>query len=258
MECKICSNNSYKIFEEKVLFNKYNVSFYRCSKCGFVQTETPYWLEESYKNAFTYIDLPLVRCIKETKKAALICQFFEKKHEKFLDYAGGYGIFSRLMRDIGFDFVWDDIYAQNIFSKNFEYNSVNDKISLITTYESFEHLVDPISEIEKIIKIAPNILFSTTLIGEKIPEKNWFYWGFEHGQHIAFYNIKSLKFIANKFNLNLYSFKNLHLFTTKKIPPLFYSILIMISYFFGYKMLSFFKKSKISEDQKYLKNLYLK
>ncbi len=40
--------------------------------------------------------------------------------DPFLDYAGGYGVFTRLMRDIGFDFYWHDPYTQNLFANGFE------------------------------------------------------------------------------------------------------------------------------------------
>ena len=169
--CKVCNSATKFLFKNKILFYKYEISYYQCESCQFVQTEKPYWLGESYHNAFTYIDLPLVRCIKETKKTALICQIFERENSKLLDYAGGYGVFSRLMRDIGFDFLWQDIYAQNIFSNHFEYKE-GDDISLITSFESFEHYANPIEEIEKILTISKNILFSTTLMPDMIPNKN--------------------------------------------------------------------------------------
>jgi len=32
----------------------------------------------------------------------------------FLDYAAGYGLFVRLMRDAGYNFRWSDLYCQNL------------------------------------------------------------------------------------------------------------------------------------------------
>jgi len=45
MNCKICSSNSSHIFSHDVL-KKYNVKYFKCENCGFIQTENPYWLEE--------------------------------------------------------------------------------------------------------------------------------------------------------------------------------------------------------------------
>ena len=58
------------------------------------------------------------------------------------NYAGGYGIFTRMMRDIGFDFYWLDKYADNLLTNGFEYNKkIHKKIEAITSFESFEHFV---------------------------------------------------------------------------------------------------------------------
>ncbi|MDD3083569.1 MAG: class I SAM-dependent methyltransferase, partial [Candidatus ainarchaeum sp.] len=121
-------------------------------------------------------------------------KIFFKEKNSFLDYAGGYGIFTRLMKNKGFNFYWDDKYTENTFSKGFEYKK--QKIDLTTCFECFEHFEEPIKEIEKILKISNNIIFSTRLIPKEIPEKNWVYYGFNHGQHIAFYSKKTLFFIA--------------------------------------------------------------
>jgi hypothetical protein len=48
------------------------------------------------------------RNINLSKMVATILLLFFDFRRKFLDYAGGYGVFVRLMRDIGFDFYWYD------------------------------------------------------------------------------------------------------------------------------------------------------
>jgi len=59
MYCKICNHTVNKIFEAKVL-DKYQVSYSQCSECFFIQTEEPYWLEESYTSAITALDIGLI------------------------------------------------------------------------------------------------------------------------------------------------------------------------------------------------------
>ena len=49
-KCKICDSNSHYFATAKVL-QKYNVDYFQCSNCGFVQTEEPYWLDEAYSEA---------------------------------------------------------------------------------------------------------------------------------------------------------------------------------------------------------------
>lgn len=50
MKCKICNKTTKKIFTAKIL-NKYNIGYFSCPNCKFIQTEEPYWLEESYKDS---------------------------------------------------------------------------------------------------------------------------------------------------------------------------------------------------------------
>jgi len=120
----------------------------------------------------------------------ILLALFFNKNGKFLDFAGGYGVFVRLMRDIGFDFVLYDKYTQNLFAKGFEYNPSH-KIEAITTFESFEHFAKPMDEIESMLKISKNIIFSTELLPDPIPKpEDWWYYGLEHGQHISFYSKK--------------------------------------------------------------------
>ena len=54
-KCRLCSNNSKCIFTTKVL-KKYDVKYYFCSKCQFLQTEEPYWLEEAYSSVICAAD----------------------------------------------------------------------------------------------------------------------------------------------------------------------------------------------------------
>jgi hypothetical protein len=48
--CKICNKANDSIFTLKIL-NKYEIKYYHCSCCGFLQTEEPYWLDEAYSES---------------------------------------------------------------------------------------------------------------------------------------------------------------------------------------------------------------
>ncbi len=218
-KCNICKSESIKIFDKKIL-NKYKIDYFQCSKCNFIQTEKPHWLDEVYVKSINISDTGLLaRNIYLSKISFIFIYMYFDKLGTFLDYAGGYGIFTRLMRDIGFNFLWNDPYTVNLFAKGFEWNSNNNlKIELLTTFESFEHFVDPISELEKMLAISDNILFTTELIPKNNKDlENWWYLGLEHGQHISFYSKTTLEFLANKYNLHLYTNNiNMHIFTKQK------------------------------------------
>lgn len=217
MNCKICNKKNDSIFSE-VILNKYNIKYYHCKTCGFLQTEEPYWLEESYTESINISDTGYMqRNLNLPKKLTILLSLLFKKDSKFLDYAGGYGVFVRLMRDIGFDFYWDDKFTSNLFARGFEYK--HQPIDAVTTFESFEHFVNPLEEIEKMLSISKTIIFSTELLPNPIPQpKDWWYYGLDHGQHISFYSEKTLKFIADKYSLNYKNLGAIHILTDKQLP----------------------------------------
>lgn len=254
MTCKICSYENHKVFDAKII-NKYNVSYYYCNNCNYLQIEDPYWLEEAYREAIHISDTGFIsRNIYLSKQAANIIFCLYNKHGKFIDYGGGYGILTRLMRDLGFDYYWFDLYAKNIFARGFEYNTGIGKIELITSFESFEHFANPIEEIDKMIVISKNILFSTELLPTPLPlPENWWYYGLNHGQHVSFYSINTLKYIAKKYHLQLYTEGSLHLLTEKPINLLCYKLILKMGRFGLCKFVSRNMKSKIIDDMQSIK-----
>ena len=217
MNCRICENKSGFVFKAKIL-EKYLISYFCCPNCGFVQTEDPYWLEEAYRQPINDSDTGYVmRNINLSQKLCILLTTCFNKNANFLDYAGGYGVFVRLMRDIGFDFYWDDKFTQNLFAKGFEHRS-GLIYEAVTTFECFEHFVDPMSEVSNLLSLSDTIIFSTTLLPDPLPmPEGWWYYGLEHGQHISFYSKRTFEFIADNFGLSYYNIGSLHIFSKKKI-----------------------------------------
>jgi hypothetical protein len=255
MKCKICESVTSKVFTAKIL-NKYSIGYYNCNKCRFLQTEEPYWLDEAYKFPINLSDTGIVqRNIVLAKRVSLILFMYFGKDASFLDYAGGYGLFSRLMRDIGYNYLWMDPFTTNLFAKGFEYKQ-DIPIKAITAFETFEHFVNPLIEIEKILEISSNIIFTTELLPNFLPNTNeWWYYGLDHGQHISFYNIITLKYIANKYNLNFITDGKIHLFTKQKINHSLYSFLLITARFGSYKIISKLMNSKTFSDMQKMKLL---
>jgi hypothetical protein len=254
-ECNICGNAVSPIFSAEIL-KKYNVQYFQCPVCGYVCTENPYWLPESYKNSINITDTGmLLRNIHLSKISSCILFLFFKKDAKYLDYGGGYGVLTRLMRDIGFDFYWHDPYTQNLFAQGFEYHKNCTEIELITSFESFEHFNKPLEDLEKIFSISHNVIFSTELLPNPVPKpEDWWYYGLEHGQHISFYSQHTLQTIAESFGLNLYSYNNVHCFTGKKINNTLWKIGCKFGIRFIFPLIQSKMKSKTFEDMNFLKD----
>ncbi len=261
MDCKICSTAADKVFTG-IILDKYEIDYFRCPECRFMQTEDPYWLTEAYAEAITHSDVGLLnRNIELAKMTPLLIliyfsdkiqnvgleyanpvvkilvktlnlkkQYFYKKlnkileyefdaGKKYIDYGGGYGIYVRLMRDSGFNFYWHDEYCENLFAKEFV-GDLNREYDMLTAFEVFEHLPDPLNELEKMLKISGNVLFTTKLLpDDETPGLNdWWYYGTEHGQHISFFSRKTLEHIAKKYSKNYCQLKgSLHLFSNRRI-----------------------------------------
>ncbi len=244
--CKICNSESNIAFTSKLL-NKYEVKYFKCNQCGYLFTEDPFWLNEAYKRSINLSDTGLImRNIYFSQILSVIIYFNFNKNAPFLDYAGGYGIFTRLMRDVGFDFYWHDPYTQNLFANGFE-KDVNDstKYELITAFEVFEHFINPNEELTKMIKLSDTIVLSTELLPQPIPDpKNWWYYGFEHGQHVSFYSKETLKYLAEQFEMNYYDVNGIQIFTKKKLNN---KILIILKKIRNYGLLWYVKKKLISK-----------
>ena len=256
--CKICKQQNH-YSHSAILLKKYKVNYFHCKHCGFLQTEEPHWLSEAYHHSINLTDIGYIsRNIDLSKKLPLYILLFFNKRNQYLDYAGGYGVFVRMMRDIGFDFYWDDRYTENLFAQGFEYK--NQKIEAITSFESFEHFPDPISEIEKLLEISKNIILSTETLPSSVPlPEEWEYYGLDHGQHISFYSTKTFEYIARQYNLHYHFMDGLHFLTETKLRSftIFFKIKkIMLR--FALKNRSLKKRilhSKISEDYNMMKQI---
>jgi len=222
MNCRICESISTTFGSARIM-GKYFVSYYLCSDCGFIQTEAPYWLHESYSKAINDGDVGLVSrnftlsCIAQS----IIWKFYNPRGH-FLDYAGGYGLLVRLMRDAGYDFYWYDRYCDNYFAQGFAISGEKHGLfDLVTAFEVVEHLSNPLEEMREIMAYSRNILFTTEIMPAPPPElDNWWYYGLDHGQHISFFTISALNALARKLSLFLYTDgKSVHLLTEKKISP---------------------------------------
>ena len=225
MRCGICAAGSEHFATGKIL-NRYNVGFFRCTACGFVQTETPYWLEESYAEAINRADVGLFRRnLRQARVVKAVISAIFQSGGRFIDFGGGYGLLVRLMRDTGFNFYRWDAHCENMFARGFE-ASPDGRFELLTAFELFEHLVDPVLEVEHMLSFAPNIFFTTELIPEPVPAPSqWWYYGLDHGQHVSFYTKKSLCRLAERFSLNLVTDgRSRHLMTKEKVSPLLFQL----------------------------------
>lgn len=245
--CRVCLSESDKPLFTGKIYNE-NINYFECAVCGYVQTEYPYWLDKAYMSAINNCDTGIMARNQSNVGLVLATiNTLQSYDGVVVDCAGGYGILVRLLRDRGIEALWSDPYCQNLLALGFEYT--NEKSELVTAFEAFEHFVEPIAEVEKLFAISPNLLISTNLIATPAPLPNqWWYYGLDHGQHIGFFRLKTLEFIARSFGKYLVSNgTDCHFFSEKPISNMEWNLKVRIArrfpYIFGHKL-----KSKIWSD----------
>jgi predicted RNA-binding Zn-ribbon protein involved in translation (DUF1610 family) len=229
-ECPICAGEIKACFTAQILGN-YNAQYEACNECGFLRVHEPHWLEEAYSNAIASTDTGLVmRNIKIARNLAVILYFVmgERGQGRYLDVAGGYGMLTRLMRDSGFDFYWADKYCENLMARGFEFREGLVPCEAVTAFEVLEHLEDPVQFITDALSRSKSdtFIFSTELFeGAPPPVNEWWYYSLETGQHIAFFQRKTLEILAKRLDMRFFSAAGMHIITKKSISPLFLMLL---------------------------------
>ena len=219
--CRVCGDAS-SLFDAATVLQRHAVRYYRCGACGFIFTEAPYWLDEAYSSAMTSIDIgPVARCFEGAQKIAALILAAHDHRGRFLDFGGGYGLFCRRMRDLGFDFLHYDTHCENIFAKQHAFRmEEGGRFEVVTAFEVVEHLTEPMTVFELILSMTDSFCISTVLVPDPAPRvTKWWYYGPEHGQHIAFYTKESLRHIAERFGCHLHSVGDMHLLTRRSVSP---------------------------------------
>lgn len=174
---------------------------HQCPTCEGAFYASPDWLDHAYSSAISSHDTGIVeRCFD---LANVLTPFLRgRRNEPVLDFGGGIGLLSRIMRDRGFDFhSWDPMAEYRLPLPNADVPSA----SMVTMVEVLEHLVDPISELREIAERAPVIFISTHLIPASGLASDWHYLQPETGQHIFFCTRETLRRIAKELNMDVTS-----------------------------------------------------
>jgi len=253
--CSLCSANRQKVFSATVL-KKYSVGYYYCDHCGLLQTEEPYWLDEAYTEAIADADTGLVARNRSTARelSALIYSCLDRQGH-YVDTAGGYGLLTRLMRDVGFDFYWQDKYCSNLFARGFGADRMIDSVSAVTAFEVLEHVQDPVDFVRGCLKAhsTSTIIFSTELFSGNPPAPSeWWYYAPDAGQHISFYQRRTLDFLASQMSLRLYSHGNMHMLTDRRINSRLFRLMVGELSWIGYARARAGMSSRTFSDHQYV------
>lgn len=211
--CRLCGGDT-RFAWFKTLLGRHIVAYATCRHCGSLQTEAPYWLDEAYGISTVGIDTGMaqrtLQLVIETY--GLLDLLRVGKESLFIDFGGGNGLFSRLMRDRQYNFFSYDKYQAPFYSpphviEDFEAAQPEG----ITAFEVFEHFVNPVEDIGNLLNKNPDILIFTTdtYAGQGM---DWDYLAPFGGQHIFFYTHQALRLLGERYGMAFYDLGLLKLY----------------------------------------------
>ena len=110
--CRLCNGQTKHLWRQLIL-EKFDVAYFECERCGSLQTEAPYWLDEAYSAAGTGLDTGA--CQRSLQYALIMSAALElvgfRRDCECLDYGAGLGLYARMMRDRGWNYLAYDKYV---------------------------------------------------------------------------------------------------------------------------------------------------
>lgn len=200
MKCKICNEATYELNDKQ-----FDIVYHRCTRCGFIYEDPKFHLNlndekseyDSHNNS-----------IENDGYVNMFRRFIEAfepylKGKRILEYGSGpEPVLSELLRQGGYEVTsFDPFFLPDT-------NYLNKTYDLITSTEVFEHFVNPIEEIEKLLSLINKggiLAIMTQFPKDDTHFLNW--WYRRDITHISFYTIESFEYIAAKYNLEIV-FKN--------------------------------------------------
>ena len=196
--CRLCDAPATEVCRQLVL-RRHDVGYFLCPTCDLLQTEKPYWLDQAYDDAVAVLDTGAIDrnllCADLTTVIARLLKVTPRS--RCLDFGGGHGVFTRLMRDRGLDFGWSDKFAPNLYARGFEAESTQTH-DLVTAFEVFEHFDDVRGEIDRLFSPGHRFVLASTFLHRGHRDR-WWYYVPEVGQHVSFYSRQTMTFIAEKY-----------------------------------------------------------
>ncbi|HEY3731941.1 MAG TPA: methyltransferase domain-containing protein [Steroidobacteraceae bacterium] len=191
--CGLCDGALRESFVLTVL-EKYRVRYRTCERCGSLQTEPAYWLQQAYEsNNLALLDTGAAQRNLANVAAAFVVSRLLRMNA-VLDYGGGDGLLCRMLRDYTVNCFVDDKYATVTYARAFTRPDFSTP-DLLLAFEVFEHFEHPRQELQALFRRAPAAILASTLLytGQN---SDWWYLSPETGQHVFFYTHGALSAIA--------------------------------------------------------------
>lgn len=194
------------------------VQYLKCDACGFLGTQAPHWLDRAYSDAIPPVDTGVVA---RNLLVADLCTalFGGPTPPSIVDVGGGYGMLVRRLRDIGFDARWADPHCQNLLARGFEFTP-GGPADVAVAVEVIEHVPDPRAWVAQQLDDtgASTLLFTTEVLPAPVPDPSWWYFTPETGQHVSFFERRTIHRLGAALGLEVRSRANVHVVSRHPVP----------------------------------------
>lgn len=219
--CPVCASKRDFVMTQRVL-DRHDVDYFVCPNCGLLQTEAPYWLDVAYAQPIADTDTGLLqRNLEHARFLNLLLQLALDPNGRFVDVAGGYGVLTRLLRDRGFDAYWADKYCTNLFAVGHEsFDGL--QAEALFAFEVLEHVTDPLAFLRDEFDRyhCGSMVLSTLSFSGDAPAPGWWYYSLESGQHVSFYQPRTLQRLASQLGCEYTRVhEGLHLLMARPLSP---------------------------------------
>jgi hypothetical protein len=221
-KCRCCLGKATYFSSAEIL--DFIATYSMCSNCLSVQVDNPDWIERAHSKAISNLDTGLVsRCLSASRLISTLLFLEGKRGANGIDWGGGTGLLTRLLRDQGFHVRSYDKYAKAEHVEDFEASlkDAEEAATFITSIECFEHLVNPIDAYKNVTSKKEYFIFTTEAIDTPPPdpaEKSWWYFVPESGQHITFASKKGLDEFRKILGFDYYTnLGSLHVMSRSKL-----------------------------------------
>jgi hypothetical protein len=159
--------------------------------------------------------------------AKLVIAFFKLQHHlnnSGIDFGGGTGLLTRLLRDSGFKVTSFDPYSSQFFSSGFQatLQDLKKEKTFLLAIECIEHLENPFEIFQDVLSNKQFFMFTTETNSTPSQSPNsinpWRYFSPKEGQHISFASSMGLQFFRERLGFDHYvKINELHIFSRQKI-----------------------------------------
>jgi hypothetical protein len=199
--CRLCRGDARYRYHLSILA-KSSVAYFECTQCLSLQSEKPYWLDESYAPQSQFPDIrALVRILQTREDIYFLCSALGiTASDRVLDWGGGNGLLVRMMRDLGINAYRYDLYIKNNYALGYEFDQ-SSHYSMVLAIQVWEHFDDAADEVRKIFDLRPDVVvISTGTYAGQGPD--WEYLN-AYGRHIFLFSLEARKRIGDQYGYQM-------------------------------------------------------